>query len=84
MVQQTDATTLIRVVARRAERGHAARSDRSGNASFWLDLERDQVADVLTYIRNSWGIRQGPSMPAQSKSSARLWSSAAIDCTHAK
>ena len=55
-VQQTDPTTLLRVVLRGAE---AAGTDKAPTASSmpqfsWI-LTDDQVAAVVTYIRNSWG-----------------------------
>jgi mono/diheme cytochrome c family protein len=56
MVQQADATTLIRVVLRGAQSvaTKAAPTGPEMPAFGWI-LNDDQVADVLTYIRNSWG-----------------------------
>jgi mono/diheme cytochrome c family protein len=55
-VQQTDPTTLLRVVLRGAE---AAGTDKAPTASSmpqfsWI-LTDGQVAAVVTYIRNAWG-----------------------------
>jgi mono/diheme cytochrome c family protein len=55
-VQQTDPTSLLRVVLRGAE---AAGTDKAPTASSmpqfsWI-LTDDQVAAVVTYIRNTWG-----------------------------
>src|SRR5690242_3912454 len=56
MVQQTDPTTLIRVVLRGAL---SVATDRAPTGpempAFGWILQDGQVADVLTYIRNSWG-----------------------------
>jgi mono/diheme cytochrome c family protein len=56
MVQQSDATTLIRVVLRGAlsVATPPAPTGPEMPAFGWI-LTDDQVADVLTYIRNSWG-----------------------------
>jgi len=56
VVQQSDPTSLLRVVLRGA-RGvgtHAAPTAAAMPAFEWLLTDND-VADVLTYIRNSWG-----------------------------
>lgn len=60
MVQQNDPTTLIRVVLRGAL---SVATDRAPTgpempAFDWI-LEDGRVADVLTYIRNSWGNSAG-------------------------
>jgi mono/diheme cytochrome c family protein len=56
MVQQSDATTLIHVVLRGAQ-SVATEQAPTGPVmpQFAWILDDDQVADVLTYIRNSWG-----------------------------
>jgi Cytochrome c len=56
MVQQSDATTLIRVVLRGAlsVATQPAPTGPEMPAFGWI-LTDDQIADVLTYIRNSWG-----------------------------
>lgn len=55
-VQQTDPTSLLRVVLRGAE---AAGTDKAPTApsmpQFGWILTDDQVAAVVTYIRNTWG-----------------------------
>jgi mono/diheme cytochrome c family protein len=55
-VQQTDPTSLLRVVLRGAE---AAATDEAPTAGsmpqFGWILTDDQVAAVITYIRNAWG-----------------------------
>lgn len=55
-VQQTDATSLMRIVLRGAR---SAGTDRAPTApampSFGWLLSDDEVAAVLTYVRNSWG-----------------------------
>ncbi len=56
IVQQTDPTTLIRMVVEGAQ-GAATPSAPTAPAmpSFGWRLSDQQVADVLTYIRNAWG-----------------------------
>jgi mono/diheme cytochrome c family protein len=61
MVHQADATTLIRVVLRGAL-SVATKQAPTGPempAFGWI-LNDDQVADVLTYIRNAWGNSANP------------------------
>jgi len=60
-VQQTDPTTLIRVVVSgtKAAQTGAAPTGPAMPALGWR-LGDDQVAAVLTYIRNSWGNRAPP------------------------
>jgi mono/diheme cytochrome c family protein len=55
-VQQRDPTTLIRVVALGAQSA-ATDASPTGPAmpAFTWRLDAGQIADVLTYIRNSWG-----------------------------
>jgi mono/diheme cytochrome c family protein len=61
MVHQADATTLIRVVLRGAlsVATNQAPTGPEMPAFGWI-LSDDQVADVLTYIRNSWGNSASP------------------------
>ena len=56
MVQQTDPTTLIRVVLRGALSVSTKRAPTEPEmpAFGWI-LNNDQVAEVITYIRNGWG-----------------------------
>ncbi len=70
-VQQTDPTSLLRVVLRGAE---AAATDKAPTGSqmpqfSWL-LTDDQVAAVVTYIRNSWG-NSAPAVSAGDVKKAR-------------
>jgi hypothetical protein len=79
-VQQTDATTLIRVVLRGALSVGTERAPAGPEMpAFGWVLNDDQVADVLTYIRNTWETRQLLWTPPQSKRNGRRSSSAAID-----
>ena len=71
IVQQTNATSLMHVVLRGA---HSVATDKAptgaGMPEFdWL-LNDDQVAAVLTYIRNSWG-NAAPAVPASEVGKAR-------------
>jgi mono/diheme cytochrome c family protein len=68
MVQQDDATTLIRVVLRGAlsVATNQAPTGPEMPAFGWI-LNDDQVADVLTYIRNSWGNSASAVDPAKIK-----------------
>jgi mono/diheme cytochrome c family protein len=61
MVQQNDATTLARVVLRGALSVATKRAPTGPEmpAFAWI-LNDDQVADVLTYIRNAWGNSASP------------------------
>jgi mono/diheme cytochrome c family protein len=55
-VKQADPTSLLRVVLRGARNGGtAAAPTASAMPAFAWVLKDDQVAAVLTYIRNSWG-----------------------------
>ena len=55
-VQQTDPTSLLRVVLRGARNvGTTSAPTASAMPAFGWILKDDQVAAVLTYIRNSWG-----------------------------
>jgi mono/diheme cytochrome c family protein len=56
MVQQRDATTFIRVVLRGALSVATKRAPTGPEMpAFGWVLNDDQVADVITYIRNAWG-----------------------------
>jgi mono/diheme cytochrome c family protein len=46
--------------ARRAKRRHKCRTDRARHAVFGWQFNDDQVAAVLTYIRNSWQTAAAP------------------------
>jgi mono/diheme cytochrome c family protein len=55
-VQQTDPTSLLRVVLRGARNVATTRAPTApAMPAFSWVLKDDQVAAVLTYIRNSWG-----------------------------
>ena len=56
MVQQTDPATLIHIVLR-GGLGVATKQAPTGAAmpAFAWVLKDDQIAALLTYIRNSWG-----------------------------
>ena len=56
VVQQTDPTSLLHVVLRGARSvGTANAPTAPAMPTFGWILKDDQIADVLTYIRNSWG-----------------------------
>jgi mono/diheme cytochrome c family protein len=56
MVRSDDATTSIRIVLRGARSvGTKAQPTASGMPSYGRQLDDDQIAAVLTYMRNSWG-----------------------------
>ncbi|SER39674.1 Cytochrome c, mono-and diheme variants [Faunimonas pinastri] len=56
IVQQPDATTLMRVVLQGSQgAGTSGAPTHPAMPSFSHTLNDDQVASVLTYIRNSWG-----------------------------
>jgi mono/diheme cytochrome c family protein len=56
VVQQTDPTTLLHVVLRGARSvGTAGAPTAPAMPEFGWLLNDDQVADVVTYIRNAWG-----------------------------
>jgi mono/diheme cytochrome c family protein len=56
MVRSDDATTAIRIVLRGARSvGTKAQPTASGMPSYGRQLDDDQIAAVLTYMRNSWG-----------------------------
>ncbi|WP_454622021.1 c-type cytochrome [Bradyrhizobium cenepequi] len=71
VVQQRDAATLVRIVL---EGTRAATTDAAPTApsmpSFAWRLSNAQVADLLTYIRNSWG-NAGPSVTEDEVRQAR-------------
>jgi mono/diheme cytochrome c family protein len=55
-VQSEDATTLIRVVLQGAQSVATDQAPTGASMpAFGWKLSDDQVASVLTYIRNSWG-----------------------------
>ena len=70
-MQQTDPTSLVRVVLRGAE---AAGTDKAPTApsipQFGWILTDDQVAAVVTYIRNTWG-NSAPAVSAGNVHKAR-------------
>jgi mono/diheme cytochrome c family protein len=56
MVRSDDPTTSIRIVVRGARSvGTSAQPTAPGMPSYGQQLDDDQVAAVLTYMRNSWG-----------------------------
>jgi mono/diheme cytochrome c family protein len=56
MVRSVDPTTSIRIVLRGARSvGTSAQPTASGMPSYGRQLDDDQIAAVLTYMRNSWG-----------------------------
>ena len=56
MVRSDDPTTSIRIVLRGARSvGTSAQPTAPGMPSYGRQLDDDQVAAVLTYMRNSWG-----------------------------
>lgn len=66
IVQQTDPTSLLHVVLRGAR---SVGTDKAPTApampSFSWILKDDQIANVLTYIRNSWGNKAPPVSASQ-------------------
>jgi mono/diheme cytochrome c family protein len=66
MVRSDDPTTSIRIVLRGARSvGTKAQPTASGMPSYGRQLDDDQVAAVLTYMRNNWGGAARPVTPAQ-------------------
>jgi mono/diheme cytochrome c family protein len=66
MAKSDDPTTSIRIVLRGARSvGTTAQPTASGMPSYGWQLNDDQVAAVLTYIRNSWGGAAQAVAPAQ-------------------
>ena len=66
MVRSDDPTTSIRIVLRGARSvGTKAQPTASGMPSYGRQLDDDQVAAVLTYMRNSWGGAARTVTPAQ-------------------
>jgi mono/diheme cytochrome c family protein len=75
MVRSDDPTTVIRIVLRGARSvATNAEPTASGMPSYAWQLNDDQVASVLTYMRNSWG---GAAPAVSSADVARLRSSLA-------
>jgi mono/diheme cytochrome c family protein len=69
-VKSNDPTTAIRVVLRGARSVATAREPTSpGMPSYGWQLDDTQVADVLNYIRNSWG---GAASPIEAKDVSRV------------
>ncbi len=61
MVKSNDPTTSIRIVLRGARSvGTSAQPTASGMPSYGRQLNDDQVAAALTYMRNSWGGAASP------------------------
>jgi mono/diheme cytochrome c family protein len=61
MVKSNDPTTSIRIVLRGARSvGTTAQPTASGMPSYGRQLDDDEVAAVLTYMRNSWGGAANP------------------------
>ena len=66
MVRSDDPTTSIRIVLRGARSvGTSTQSTAPGMPSYGRQLDDDQVAAVLTYVRNSWGGTAEAVTPAQ-------------------
>jgi mono/diheme cytochrome c family protein len=66
MVRSDDPTTSIRIVLRGARSvGTKAQPTASGMPSYGRQLDDDQVAAVLTYMRNNWGGAAWTVTPAQ-------------------
>jgi mono/diheme cytochrome c family protein len=66
MVRSDDPTTSIRIVLRGARSvGTKAQPTASGMPSYGRQLDDDQVAAVLTYMRNNWGGAARTVTPAQ-------------------
>ena len=74
VVQQTDPTSLLRVVLRGARNSatDAAPTGPAMPAFAWV-LKDDQIAAVLTYIRNSWGNAASEVNDAASKHARQLF-----------
>jgi mono/diheme cytochrome c family protein len=65
LVQSDDPTSLIRVVLIGSRAGAtAAAPTASAMPAFGWNLNDEEVADVLTYIRNAWGNAAAPVQPA--------------------
>jgi len=66
VVQQTDPTSLMHVVLRgaRSVGTDGAPTAPAMPAFSWI-LKDDQIADVLTYIRNTWGNKAPPVTASQ-------------------
>jgi mono/diheme cytochrome c family protein len=57
VVRSTDATTSIRIVLRGARSvGTAGEPTSPGMPSYGRQLDDQQIAAVLTYVRNAWGV----------------------------
>jgi mono/diheme cytochrome c family protein len=65
LVQSTDATSLVRVVLMGDRAGGtAAAATGPAMPSFAWNLTDEQVADMLTYVRNTWGNVAEPVQPS--------------------
>jgi mono/diheme cytochrome c family protein len=65
LVQATDPTTLIRVVLIGNRAGATAAAPTApAMPSFGWNLSDQEIADVLTYVRNAWGNAAQPVQPA--------------------
>ena len=70
-MQQGDPTSLLHVVLRgAAQRRHAKAPTAAAMPAFGWLLTDDQVAAVVTYIRNSWG-NSAPAVTAGDAKKAR-------------
>ena len=73
VVQQTDPTTLIRVVLRGTRSvGTSGAPTAAAMPQFGWLLKDDDVATVLTYVRNSWG-NTAPAVAASDVAKARQY-----------
>jgi mono/diheme cytochrome c family protein len=73
IVQQNDPTSLLHVILRGAQSvGTQPAPTRAAMPAFAWVLNDDQVAAVLTYIRNAWG-NAAPTVSADDSHKARLW-----------
>jgi mono/diheme cytochrome c family protein len=71
MVRSDDPTTLIRIVLRGARSvATAAEPTAPGMPSYGWQLDDDQVAAVLSYVRNTWGAA-APALSTQDVARAR-------------
>ena len=65
LVQSTDPTSLIRVVLIGSRAGATAAAPTApAMPAFGWNLSDQEIADVLTYVRNAWGNAAQPVQPA--------------------